>query len=323
MKKGQIGIELGTKHIRVCTREKEQYVRIKNMIAIDGEANIRAVGNEAFRMYEKEPSNIQMIAPITSGVIGDYTNMRLLLAAVLRKYFRYFRKCTVDVAAPSDITGVEKRAFYDLVWESGRRLRDVRLVSKPMLAAIGSGLDVNAPCGNMIIDFGAGTTEISVISLGGIVKSRLLKFGGDQIDQWIVHKVRRLYNIDIGRRSAERLKLQYSKNEDEKQVVMKGRDLLSGLPGKITVPVSLAEEKVKSHMKEVAMEARAVLETVPPELAADIMVQGIFISGGSASFPKAGMWLEEELGISVYTVQQPEDTGIRGLSFYLDKKDGK
>ncbi len=238
MKKGQIGIELGTKHIRVCTREKEQYVRIKNMIAIDGEANIRAVGNEAFRMYEKEPSNIQMIAPITSGVIGDYTNMRLLLAAVLRKYFRYFRKCTVDVAAPSDITGVEKRAFYDLVWESGRRLRDVRLVSKPMLAAIGSGLDVNAPCGNMIIDFGAGTTEISVISLGGIVKSRLLKFGGDQIDQWIVHKVRRLYNIDIGRRSAERLKLQYSKNEDEKQVVMKGRDLLSGLPGKITVPVS-------------------------------------------------------------------------------------
>lgn len=319
MKKGQIGLELGTRHLRICTREKEQFLRIKNLIAIDHQGKIAAIGNEAFLMYEKEPYEIQMIAPMANGVIGDYTNMRLLLSAVIQKYFRHFRKYTVHVAAPVDITGVEKRAFYDLIWESVRKLRDVRLVPKPILAAAGSGIDVDQPSGNMMIDFGASTTEISVMSLGGIVKSRLIPRGGSQIDQWLVHRMKREYNMNIGRKSAERLKIQYSKNESEKKVLIKGRDLVSGLPAKKSVPISVAEEKVKDYIHEVTVEAKAILEIIPPELASDIMVHGIYISGGGASFGKAGIWMEEELGIPVHVSRQPEDSVIRGLKMLIDE----
>lgn len=319
MKKGQIGIELGTKHLRICTKEKEQFLRIKNLIAIDHQGKIAATGNEAFLMYEKEPHEIQMIAPITNGVIGDYTNMRLLLSAIMQKYFRHFRKYTVNVASPVDITGVERRAFYDLIWESVRKLRDVRLIPKPILAAAGSGIDIYQPSGNMMIDFGAGTTEISVMSLGGIVKSRLLSYGGNQIDQWLVHRMKREYNMNIGRKSAERLKIQYSKNENEKSTVIKGRDLVSGLPTKKTVMISVAEEKVKDYIHEVTMEAKAILEIIPPELASDIMVHGIYLSGGGASFGKIGLWMEEELGIPVHAAKQPEDSVIRGLKMLMDE----
>lgn len=313
MKKGQIGIELGTKHLRICTREKEQFLRLKNVIAIDQQMHVAATGNEAFLMYEKEPHEIQIITPMTHGVIGDYTNMRLLLTTVFAKYFRRFKKYKVCIAAPSDITGVEKRAFYDLVWESAGRIKEVRLLAKPMLDAIGAGLNVYEPCGNMMIDFGADTTEISVISLGGIVRSRLLKYGGNQIDQWIISKMKRGYNIDIGQKTAERLKIQYSKNEEEKNALIKGRDLVTGLPKKMSVPASIPEEKVRDYIYEVMLEAKGILEVIPPELASDIMVNGIYITGGGASFQTIKPWMEEELKIPVHLGQQPEDSVIRGL----------
>lgn len=317
MKKGHIGIELGTKHLRICTKEKDQFLRVKNMIAIDEEGKIAAAGNDAFLMYEKQPHEIRILFPVAGGVIGDYTNMRRLLSVVFQKYFRHFRKYTVGIAAPEDITGVERRAFYDLVWESAGRLRDVRIYSKPMLAAIGSGMDVDQPCGNMLIDCGAGTTELSVLSLGGIVKSRLVKYGGDQIDQWIVHQMRRQHKIAIGRKSAERLKIQYSKNQEDKKVIVKGRDLITGLPRKMMVPVSMAEEKVERYFYDVAMEAKAMLEEIPPELASDIMMQGVYITGSGSLFPKAAGWIEEELGLPVREAAGPEESVIRGLRSWM------
>lgn len=319
MKKGQIGIELGTKNLRICTKEREQFLRVKNLIAIDSQGKIAAIGNEAFLMYEKEPHEIQMIAPMLHGVIGDYTNMRLLLSAIIQKYFRHFRKYTVNIAAPVDITGVEKRAFYDLIWESVRKIREIRLIPKPILAAAGSGIDIYQPSGNMMIDLGADTTEISVMSLGGIVKSRLFPYGGNQIDQWLVHRMKREYNMNIGRKSAERLKIQYSKNETEKNVLIKGRDLVSGLPSKKSVSTSVAEKKVKDYIHEITIEAKAILEIIPPELASDIMVHGIYISGGGASFGKTGIWMEEELGIPVHVSKQPEDSVVRGLKVLMDE----
>lgn len=319
MKKGQIGIELGTKNLRICTKEREQFLRVKNLIAIDSQGKIAAIGNEAFLMYEKEPHEIQMIAPMLHGVIGDYTNMRLLLSAIIQKYFRHFRKYTVNIAAPVDITGVEKRAFYDLIWESVRKIREIRLIPKPILAAAGSGIDIYQPSGNMMIDLGADTTEISVMSLGGIVKSRLFPYGGNQIDQWLVHRMKREYNMNIGRKSAERLKIQYSKNETEKNVLIKGRDLVSGLPSKKSVSTSVAEKKVKDYIHEITIEAKAILEIIPPELASDIMVHGIYISGGGASFGKTGIWMEEELGIPVHVSKQPEDSVARGLKVLMDE----
>ena len=164
MKTAQLGIELGTRHLRICTRDKEEFLKIKNMIAFDEDAKLKAFGNEAFAMYEKQPYSIHVVKPMEHGVISDYTNMRYLLGTVLDHYFKRIRKTGLMIAVPVDITNVEKRAFEDLAWESASRVKDVTLVPKPILAAIGSGIDVNAPCGNMIIDIGASTTEISAVS---------------------------------------------------------------------------------------------------------------------------------------------------------------
>ena len=228
MKTAQLGIELGTRHLRICTRDKEEFLKIKNMIAFDEDAKLKAFGNEAFAMYEKQPYSIHVVKPMEHGVISDYTNMRYLLGTVLDHYFKRIRKTGLMIAVPVDITNVEKRAFEDLAWESASRVKDVTLVPKPILAAIGSGIDVNAPCGNMIIDIGASTTEISVISLGGIVTSRLLPYGGDQIDEWIRDYVKKNYKLAIGTRSARHLKLAYAKIEDKEAAMIKGRNLVSG-----------------------------------------------------------------------------------------------
>ena len=179
------------------------------------------------------------------------------------------------IAVPVDITNVEKRAFEDLAWESASRVKDVTLVPKPILAAIGSGIDVDAPCGNMVIDIGASTTEISVISLGGIVTSRLLPYGGDQIDEWIRDYVKKNYKLAIGTRSARHLKLAYAKIEDKEAAMIKGRDLVSGLPKQEKIPIQIVEEKAHSQVRDICVQVKAVLESITPELASDIMNQGI------------------------------------------------
>ena len=275
MKTAQLGIELGTRHLRICTRDKEEFLKIKNMIAFDENAKLKAFGNEAFAMYEKQPYSIHVVKPMEHGVISDYTNMRYLLGTVLDHYFKRIRKTGLMIAVPVDITNVEKRAFEDLAWESASRVKDVTLVPKPILAAIGSGIDVNAPCGNMIIDIGASTTEISVISLGGIVTSRLLPYGGDQIDEWIRDYVKKNYKLAIGTRSARHLKLAYAKIEDKEAAMIKGRDLVSGLPKQEKIPIQIVEEKAHSQVRDICVQVKAVLESITPELASDIMNQGI------------------------------------------------
>ena len=278
MKTAQLGIELGTRHLRICTRDKEEFLKIKNMIAFDEDAKLKAFGNEAFAMYEKQPYSIHVVKPMEHGVISDYTNMRYLLGTVLDHYFKRIRKTGLMIAVPVDITNVEKRAFEDLAWESASRVKDVTLVPKPILAAIGSGIDVNAPCGNMIIDIGASTTEISVISLGGIVTSRLLPYGGDQIDEWIRDYVKKNYKLAIGTRSARHLKLAYAKIEDKEAAMIKGRDLVSGLPKQEKIPIQIVEEQAQSQVRDICVQVKAVLESITPELASDIMNQGIYVS---------------------------------------------
>lgn len=317
MKTAQLGIELGTTHLRICTRDKEEFLKIKNMIAFDENAKLKAYGNEAFAMYEKQPYSVNVVRPMEHGVISDYTNMRYLLGTVLDRYFKRIRKAELYMAVPVDITNVEKRAFEDLAWESASRIKEVNLVPKPILAAIGSGIDVEAPCGNMIIDIGSGTTEISVISLGGIVESRLLPYGGDRIDQWIRDYVKKNYKLAIGTRSARRLKIAYAKMEEKEAAVIKGRDLVSGLPKEAKVPLNIVEEKAKSDIAEISMQAKAVLESITPELASDIMNQGIYVSGGGASFAKTAQWIKEEFKIPVHIKPQPENHVILGMQSYL------
>ena len=317
MKTAQLGIELGTRHLRICTRDKEEFLKIKNMIAFDEDAKLKAFGNEAFAMYEKQPYSIHVVKPMEHGVISDYTNMRYLLGTVLDHYFKRIRKTGLMIAVPVDITNVEKRAFEDLAWESASRVKDVTLVPKPILAAIGSGIDVNAPCGNMIIDIGASTTEISVISLGGIVTSRLLPYGGDQIDEWIRDYVKKNYKLEIGMKNARRLKMAYAENETQQDISVKGRDIVSGLPKEVKIPAAIVEEKARDQIREICMQAKAVLEVVTPELATDIVNEGIYISGGACGFTKTEEWIKEELKVTVHIKPEPQDHVILGMQSYL------
>ena len=304
----------------VKAKEDEKYYGSKiTLIAFDEDAKLKAFGNEAFAMYEKQPYSIHVVKPMEHGVISDYTNMRYLLGTVLDHYFKRIRKTGLMIAVPVDITNVEKRAFEDLAWESASRVKDVTLVPKPILAAIGSGIDVNAPCGNMIIDIGASTTEISVISLGGIVTSRLLPYGGDQIDEWIRDYVKKNYKLAIGTRSARHLKLAYAKIEDKEAAMIKGRDLVSGLPKQERYQFQIVEEKAHSQVRDICVQVKAVLESITPELASDIMNQGIYVSGGGAAFPKTAEWIKEEFKIPVHIADRPEDHVILGMQSYLKR----
>ena len=242
MKTTQLGIELGSRHLRVTAPNKEEFLKIKNMIAFDEDDKVKAIGDEAFDMYEKQPYSVRVIKPMEHGVISDYTNMRYLLGTVLDQYFKRVHKPKLWIAVPVDITNVEKRAFDDLAWEAAGKVKEISLIEKPILAAIGSGINVDAPCGNMIIDIGAGTTEISVISLGGIVESRLLPYGGDQIDEWIKDYVKKNYKLEIGMKNARRLKMAYAQDETEEEISIKGRDIVSGLPKEVKIPAMIVEE---------------------------------------------------------------------------------
>ena len=293
MKTTQLGIELGSRHLRIAATKKEEFLKIKNMIAFDEDDKVKAIGDEAFDMYEKQPYSVRVIKPMEHGVISDYTNMRYLLGTVL------------------------DRAFDDLAWEAAGKVKDIKLIEKPILAAIGSGIDVEAPCGNMIIDIGAGTTEISVISLGGIVESRLLPYGGDQIDEWIKDYVKKNYKLEIGMKNARRLKMAYAENETQQDISVKGRDIVSGLPKEVKIPAAIVEEKARDQIREICMQAKAVLEVVTPELATDIVNEGIYISGGACGFTKTEEWIKEELKVTVHIKPEPQDHVILGMQSYL------
>ena len=317
MKTSQLGIELGSRHLRVCTANKEEFLKIKNMIAFDEDDKVKAIGDEAFDMYEKQPYSVRVIKPMEHGVISDYTNMRYLLGTVLEKYFKRIRKPELYIAVPVDITNVEKRAFDDLAWEAAGKVKEIKLIEKPVLAAMGSGIDVEAPCGNMIIDIGAGTTEISVISLGGIVESKLLPYGGDQIDQWIKDYVKKNYKLEIGMKNARRLKMAYAEDELTEEISIKGRDIVSGLPKEVKIPASIVEQKAREQVREICMQAKAVLEVVTPELATDIVNEGIYVTGGGSGFTKTEEWVKEELKVTVHIKPQSQDHVILGMQSYL------
>ena len=290
------------------------------MIAFDEDAKLKAFGNEAFAMYEKQPYSIHVVKPMEHGVISDYTNMRYLLGTVLDHYFKRIRKTGLMIAVPVDITNVEKRAFEDLAWESASRVKDVTLVSKPILAAIGSGIVVDAPCGNMIIDIGASTTEVSVISLGGIVTSRLLPYGGDQIDEWIRDYVKKNYKLAIGTRSARHLKLAYAKIEDKEAAMIKGRGSCERTSKtRRRYQFRSLKKRLNSQVRDICVQVKAVLESITPELASDIMNQGIYVSGGGAAFPKTAEWIKEEFKIPVHITDRPEDHVILGMQSYLKR----
>ncbi len=319
-----IGIDLGTASVIAYTKGKGIVLREPSVVAVDNNTgDVLAVGKEARRMLGRTPGNIVATRPLRDGVISNYT--------VTEKMLKYFinRVCgkfifapRIMICIPSQVTEVEKKAVIDAASHAGARR--VYLIEEPIAAAIGAGLDISKPCGNMVVDIGGGTTDIAVISLGGSVVSTSLKVAGDKFDEAIVKYIKKKYNIIIGERTAEDLKINigcvYPKIQDM-EMELRGRDLTTGLPRTISVRSSEMFEALIKPAMMVVDAVHSVLEKTPPELAADISDRGIYMTGGGCLVDGLDKLLQEKTGINVMIAQDAVSCVALGTGKALDNLD--
>lgn len=311
-----IGIDLGTANILVTVKGKGIVLNEPSVVAIDRETGgILATGEEAKEMLGRTPERIKAVRPMKDGVIADFTATELLLKNLLKKVNDKYNsgRPRVVVGVPSGITEVEERAVEEAIMQAGAK--EVYLMEEPMAAAIGANLNVEEPSGNIIVDIGGGTTEVAVISLGGIVVSNSLRVAGDELDEDIVNYVKREYNLAIGETTAEQIKKQIGcaiplMTVEEMEV--KGRDLNTGLPKNIIMNSTQAEEAIKYSIYEIIEIVKNTLEKTPPELASDIAEKGIILAGGGALIKNLDKLLSEKTEMPVYVADNPLDSVVRG-----------
>ncbi|MGN0291719.1 MAG: rod shape-determining protein [Lachnospiraceae bacterium] len=311
------GIDLGTCNVKVFCKTTGKVLNEKNTIAIVNKNQLYAYGDEAYAMYEKAPENINVTFPVINGVIADYANMQTMIFEFLEKYAKgKVRGAEFVVAVPTDITEVEKKAFFDIFAKSKVKPKGVLLCEKPLADAVGLGLDVNEPTGVMVVDIGADTTEISVMSLGGLVLSDLLHFGGNRIDESIISHLKRTYSLVIGQKTAMSLKenLGYGVPGDEDSMIIVGRDLVSGLPVEREISTSVVYDAIKDNLNSICNSIKMILEKTPPELAKDIIHSGIYITGGSSKIHRLDELFTQITGIKVNCSENPEETVVQGLN---------
>ncbi len=310
------GIDLGTNNFKVYSKASGKTMLEKNAIAVINKNEIYAYGDSAYAMYEKAPESINVIFPVVEGVIADYNFLQLMIFDFLEhKMKAKVKNAEFIIAVPTDITDVEKRAFYELFYKSKSKPKKVMLCEKPIADAVGLGLDVNEPTGIMIVDMGADTTEISVISLGGLVLSDLLHFGGNRIDESIISYIRKEYNLVIGQKTAKVLKetIGSALPGREDSMVIVGRDVLSGLPIEVEITAEVVYEAMKLNLENICTSIKMILEKTPPELAKDIIHSGIYITGGGSMLHGLGELFESITNIKVIGNENPEESSVRGL----------
>ena len=311
------GIDLGTCNMKIYCKSTNKILNEKNTIALINKDEIYAYGDAAYAMYEKAPETIHVTFPVTSGVIADFNNLQSMLQLFLETHVKgKLKGAEFIVAVPTSITDVEKKAFFDMFYKSkALKPKSVLLCEKPIADAVGLGLDVNEPTGIMIVDIGADTTEISVISLGGLVLSDLLHFGGNKIDESIITHVKRNYNLVIGQKTAQGLKERLGSgvpgNTDTMVVV--GRDVVSGLPIEMEMSGEVVYEAIKDNLNSICNSIKMILEKTPPELAKDIIHSGIYITGGGSQIHDLGDLFAQITGININTCEEPEECVVRGL----------
>lgn len=299
-----MGIDLGTANTLVHVKGKGIVLREPSVVAIKSEnGEVLAVGDEAKRMIGRTPGNIVAIRPMKEGVIADFDVTQAMLKYFIRKAMntKSFVRPRVVVGVPSGVTEVEKRAVIDAAQQAGAR--EAYLIEEPMAAAIGAGLPVEDATGSMVVDIGGGTTEIAVISLGGIVTSRSIRIGGDEMDSSIIQYIKRMYNLMIGERTAEEVKMRIGsaivEPEDETAMDIRGRDLVSGLPKTFNVKASEIRDALHEPIYKIIDAVKGTLEKTPPELAADVMDHGIMMTGGGALLKNMDKLLSKETGMPV------------------------
>ncbi len=320
-----IGIDLGTANILVYVRGKGIMVREPSVVALDKETGkILAVGEEARQMIGRTPGNIIAVRPLKDGVIADYDVTETMLKYFIEKVSpkpRLFRPQVV-VCIPSGVTSVEKRAVLEAAMQAGAK--NTYLIEEPMAAAVGAGIDIYEASGNMVVDVGGGTTDIAVISLGGIVISQSLRIGGDKFDEAIIRYIKKMYNLQIGERTAEEVKIQIGSAypvEEGRTMEIRGRDLVSGLPRTITFTSAESFQAMAEPINSVIDGIKAVLEKTPPELAADIHDKGITLSGGGALLDGFTKLLSEELRVPIHLAEDPLSCVVLGTGKILENID--
>ena len=280
-----------------------------------------ATGNEAKEMLGRTPEQIKAVRPLKDGVIADFTATQLMLKNLIEKVGRRYSigRPRVVVGVPSGITEVEERAVEESVIQAGAK--EVYLIEEPMAAAIGATLDVGEPSGNIIVDIGGGTTEVAVISLGGIVVSHSLRVAGDELDEDIINYIKREMNLAIGETTAEQIKMQIgcaSPLMTEMSMEVRGRDLTDGLPRNVKVTSTQMEEAIRESIGKIVEIVKLTLEKTPPELASDIMEKGIVLAGGGALIQNLDKLLSIETGMPVYVAEEPLDCVVRGTGKTLE-----
>ncbi len=318
-----IGIDLGTANTLVYVKGQGIVLMEPSVVAVQtGTNNVLAVGEEAKRMLGRTPGSIMAIRPLKDGVIADFDITESMLRYFIRKVHN--RKALVAprvvIAVPSGITEVEKRAVKDSAEQAGARL--VYLIEEPMAAAIGVGLPVQEPTANMIIDVGGGTTEVAIISLAGIVVTRSVRVGGDEMDEAIIQYLKRNYNLMVGERTAEEIKISIGSAyplKEEMALEVKGRDLIAGLPKTLRITSEEVREALSESISTIVEAVRITLERCPPELSADLVDRGLIMTGGGAllrGFPKL---VSEETGLPVHLADEPLKTVALGTGKVLDE----
>lgn len=320
-----MGIDLGTANTLVYVPGKGIVVNEPSVVAINTQTReVLAVGNEAKEMIGRTPGNIVAIRPMRDGVIADFDTTQAMLKYFIGKaYVRsmFGPKPRVVVCVPSGVTEVEKRAVLDAAIAAGAKDKDTYLIEEPMAASIGAGLPVEEPTGSMVVDIGGGTSEVAVISLGGVVTSTSLRTAGDELDSCIVSHIKKEYNLAIGDRTAEGIKLGIGSaypSEEEKTIDIRGRDLISGLPKTITITSSEIMAALREPVFAIIDTIKQTLEATPPELAADVMESGITLTGGGALLSGLDKLISAETGIPVHIAEEPLNCVAIGTGLVLE-----
>src|SRR5690625_3493629 len=318
-----MGIDLGTANTLVYVKGRGVVVQEPSVVAIDKENNqVLAVGEEAKRMVGRTPGSIVAIRPMEGGVIADFDVTERMLRHFISRANRRIGlvRPRVVVAVPSGVTEVEKRAVIDAALSAGAK--DARLIEEPMAAAIGSGLAVQEPRGNMIVDIGGGTTEVAVISLGGIVSHESVRIAGDEMDETIIQHVRRTYNLLIGERTAEEIKKVIGSaiddGEEPRELEVRGRDLVTGLPKTIDVTSEEVRQSLADPITSIVEAVKRTLERTPPELASDIFDRGIVMAGGGSLLRGLDRLLAEETGMPIHLSEDPLTAVAMGTGIALE-----
>lgn len=320
-----IGIDLGTANILVHVKGKGIVINEPAVVAINTNTKeVVAVGEEAYLMVGRTPGNIQAIRPLKGGVIADFDITEAMLTHFINKINvkSFLSKPNIIISTPTNVTSIEQKAIVEVAEKAGGK--NIYLEEEPKVAAIGAGMDIFQPSGNMVIDIGGGTTDVAVLSMGGIVTSESIKKAGDLLDNDIKEYVKKKHSLLIGERTAESIKVGigevYDANRDDSMEI-RGRDMVSGLPKTVTITSKETLEATRETMKEIVAAAKDVLEKTPPELSADIIDRGIIVTGGGALLQGMDQLLVEELKVPVFKAEEPLDSVALGTAILLENID--